>query len=59
MNNYLWLEILVVIALMVFFTLLLANFIYKKVKGEPTGECACCAATKKNRLVKEYRKAYK
>ena len=57
MNNYLWLEILVIISIMVFFTLLIANFIYKKVKHIPSGECACCQ-NKKNKLVKDYRKTY-
>lgn len=58
MNNYVWLEILVIIAIMIFFTLLLANFIYKKVKHIPSDECECYKS-KKNKLVKEYRKAYK
>jgi hypothetical protein len=59
MHNFLWLEILVIIAVMIFFSALIANFIYKKVKGEPTGECACCALAKKKKLVKQYHKAYK
>ena len=58
MNNYVWLEILVIIAIMVFFTLLIANFIYRKVKHIPSEECACCQ-NKNNQLVKEYRKTYK
>ena len=58
MNNYLWLEILVIIAIMIFFTLLLANFIYKKVKHIPSDECECCCG-KKNKLVKDYRTTYK
>ena len=59
MNNYLWLEVLVISAILIFFTLLVANFLYKKVKHVPTGECACCANAKKNRLVKQYNKTYK
>ena len=58
MNNYLWLEILVIIAIMFFFTSLIASYIYKKVKHIPTGDCAYCAQ-KKNQLVKDYRRTYK
>ena len=49
----LWIEILVVVLTLSFLLFLLGRYIYKKKKGLPTGECACCANKGKN-LVKMY-----
>ena len=57
MNNFLWLEILTIVAIIVFFASLIGVYIYKKIKHIPTGECASCA-NKKNRLLKDYYKTY-
>lgn len=55
----LWIEILVVVLVLAFLLLLLIRYIYKKKKGLPTGECACCANSKKgNNLLKQYNKKY-
>ena len=56
-SSWLWLEILVIIAIVSFFVVLIGVYIYKKAHHLPTGECACChKGTKK--LLKEYRKTY-
>lgn len=48
----------VVITLSVIFILgLLANYIRKRIKGLPTGDCACCHKSTK-KLLKEYHKCY-
>ncbi len=52
------LEIIVVIAIVVFFAALIGIYIYKKAHNIPTGDCASCA-NKKNALLKAYRKKYK
>ena len=52
------LEIIVVIAIVVFFAALIGTYIYKKTHNIPTGDCASCA-NKKNALLKAYRKKYK
>lgn len=49
------LEISVIILIVAFFAFLIGRYIYRKVKGLPTGECACCHKSKK-RLLKEYYK---
>jgi len=54
----LWIEILVLFAVGLFLVGLLGVYVYKKVHHIPTGECACCAAGKKNRLLKAYHKKY-
>ena len=56
----LWIEILVVTLVISFLLFLLTRYIYRKIKGLPTGECACCASNKKgSNLVKQYNKKYK
>lgn len=62
MKDFLWLEILVIIAIVAFFGTLIGVYIYKRVHHLPTGECACCASKgekKKNKLVKSYNATYK
>ena len=55
--NTLWIEILVVVITLSFLLFLLGRYLYKKKKGLPTGECACCASKGKS-LVKSYHKTY-
>ena len=49
------LEILVIIATIIFLVAIVINHIYRKVKGLPTGDCACCHKSTK-KLLKEYHK---
>ena len=49
------LEVVVISATVIFFLSLIGNYIRKKIKGLPTGECACCHKSKKQ-LLKEYHK---
>ena len=51
----LWIEILVVVLVLSFLLFLLGRHLYRKRKGLPTGECACCGNKGKN-LVKQYHK---
>ena len=51
------LEIIVISLVVSFFLFLIGRYIYKKVKGLPTGECACCHKSTKQ-LLKEYHKCY-
>lgn len=55
--NTLWLEILVLAFVAVFLLGMLGIYVYKKSKGLPTGDCACCSHSKSN-LVKKYHKFY-
>ena len=48
-------EIIVIGLTIAFLTTIIGRYIYKKVKGLPTGECACCHKSKK-KLLKEYHK---
>lgn len=41
----------------IFFGAIIGSYIYKKVHHLPTGECACCHASKK-KLLKQYHKMY-
>ena len=50
-------EILVVAGVVAFFAFLIGRHIYRKVKGLPTGECACCHKSTKQ-LLDEYHKCY-
>lgn len=51
------LEIVVITSVIAFFMALIGRYIYRKVKGLPTGDCAYChKGTKK--LLKEYHKCY-
>ena len=49
------LEIVVITIVISFFAFLIGRYIYKKIKGLPTGECACCHKSTKQ-LLKEYHK---
>lgn len=49
------LEITVISLVAIFFIFLISRYIYRKVKGLPTGECACCHKSTK-KLLKEYHK---
>ena len=51
------LEIIVITLTVFFFITLIGNYIRKKIKGLPTGECACCHKSSK-KMVKEYHKIY-
>ena len=55
MNTSPWLEILVALALLLFFGGLIWSYIYKKKHHIPTGDCACC---KSKKMIKEYHKMY-
>ena len=53
-------EIIVIISCVLIVGGVLANYIYKKVKKLPTGQCASCNKTLTgSALVKAYRKKYK
>lgn len=53
-------EIIVIIASVLIVGGVLARYIYRVVNKLPTGDCACCANTKKgSKLVKAYKKKYK
>ena len=51
------LEIVVITLVISFFMALIGRYIYRKVKGLPTGDCAYCHKNSK-KLLKEYRKCY-
>ena len=52
-------EITVIVLVSAFMVGFIANYIYRKVKKLPTGECACCGSHKrKNALVRKYHKKY-
>lgn len=53
--NTLWIEIIVVIAVTIFLGALFGRYLYRKKRGLPTGECACCSHSKSN-LVEKYHK---
>lgn len=55
--NWIWLEILVIVAIIAFFAVLIGVYAYKKAHHIPTGECASCQARSK-KMLKEYRKKY-
>ena len=52
-----WLEVLVLVAIIVFLAALIGVYAYKKAHHLPTGDCACCHKGKK-KLLKEYHKMY-
>lgn len=53
-------EIIVIISCILIVGGVLANYIYKKVRKLPTGQCASCKKTLTgSALVKAYRKKYK
>ena len=51
------LQIVVIVSVVLFFIGLISSYIYKSVKGLPTGECAYCHKGA-SRLLKEYHKMY-
>lgn len=51
------LEISVIVLTILFLVAVIGTYIYRKAKGLPTGECACCQKNK-NDLVKKYHKKY-
>ena len=51
------LEIIVITLTVFFFIALIGNYIRKKIKGLPTGECACCHKSSK-KMIKKYHKIY-
>ena len=55
--NWIWLEVLVIISVIVFFAALIVVYAYKKAHHIPTGDCAACHINAK-RMLKEYRKKY-
>ncbi len=50
-------EIIVIIAAVSFVLAILTVYIKRRIKGEPTGDCACCH-TNKEKLLKKYHKMY-
>ena len=52
-----WYEVLTILLVILFFALLISRFIYRKVKGLPTGECECCHKGSK-KMLDEYHKMY-
>lgn len=55
--NTLWIEIIVIVAVIAFLAGLTIRHFYRKKHDLPTGECACCSHSKSN-LVKQYHKKY-
>lgn len=51
-------EIVVIVGSIAIVGGVIGRHIYRKVKKLPTGECACCGTSKKNRLLKDYHKTY-
>lgn len=51
-------DYIIIILAVGFLLIFIGNYIYRKKKNLPTGECACCA-NKGNNLVKKFRKKYK
>ena len=55
--NTLWIEILVVVATLIFLSAVIGAYIYKRVHHIPTGDCAYCHKSKKQ-LLKEFYKEF-
>lgn len=55
--NTLWIEILVLVAVITFISAIIGFYIYKKAHHLPTGDCACCHKNKKQ-LLKDYHKKF-
>ena len=53
--NTIWIEILVLVAVLAFLGTVIGTYIYKKIHHLPTGDCACCHKSK-SQLLKEYHK---
>ena len=52
--NTIWIEILVLVAIISFIAAIIGTYIYKKKHHLPVGECACCHKSTK-KLLKEYK----
>ena len=50
-----WIEILVLVAVVGFIAVMIGIYVYKKAHHLPTGECACCHKSAK-KMLKEYHK---
>lgn len=51
-------EVIVIICSISIVLAVFGNWIYRKIKGLPTGECAMCSGNSK-KLIKEYKKFVK
>lgn len=52
-------EIIVILACVIIVGGVFANYLYRKAKHLPTGECSCCSHNKKGKkLVQMYHKKY-
>lgn len=50
-------EIIVLISAILIVLLIISSYLYKRYKGLPTGECACCSSQKRvNKMVSSIRK---
>lgn len=52
------LEIIIIVASVIFVLAVFLNAIYRKIKHKPSGECCSCAK-KGERLIKDYHRKYK
>ena len=50
-----WIEILVLVAVVGFVATMIGIYVYKKVHHLPVGECACCHKSTKKMLKKYYK----
>ena len=53
--NTIWIEILVLAAVVIFIAAMIGIYAYKKAHHLPVGECACCHKSTK-KMLKEYHK---
>ena len=53
--NTIWIEILVLAAVVIFIAAIIGIYAYKKAHHLPVGECACCHKSTK-KMLKEYHK---
>ena len=53
--NTIWIEILVLAAVVIFIAVMIGIYAYKKAHHLPVGECACCHKSTK-KMLKEYHK---
>ena len=53
--NTIWIEILVLAAVVIFIAAMIGIYAYKKAHHLPVGECACCHKSPK-KMLKEYHK---
>ncbi len=51
-------EVTTIILVSTFVAIIIGKYIYKKVKGIPSGGCSECHSLTGNKLVKQYHKAY-